>query len=92
MMMKYMEFTFFGFSDDFIQSKKLEKVAVDSENWLTFYQNEETKWIEFYPFSEYHAGGIPYIINIGTNDFEDWIKRHKDFVTQIRVLIETKVQ
>lgn len=87
-----MGFNFWGFSNDFIQSKKLEKVAVDSENWLTFYQNEEAKWIEFYPFSEYHGGGIPYIINIGTNDFEDWVRRHKDFVAQIRVLIETKVQ
>ena len=77
-----------GFSDDFRQSRKLEKVAIDSKNWLSFFQNEETNWIEFYPFSEYHGGGAPYIINIGTNDFEIWLNEHESFVTQIRDLID----
>lgn len=91
-MKKYKGFSVWGFSDDFRQSRKLEKVAIDSKNWLTFFKNEEANWIEFYPFSEYHGGGAPYIINIGDNNFEIWLNEHEGFVTQIRDLIETKVQ
>ena len=86
-MKKYKDFEFFGFSDNLMQSKKLEKVAVDSDNWLRFYQNQKAKWIEFYPFSEYHGGGPSYIINIGSNDFDSWLKDNPDFIASVRGLI-----
>lgn len=84
-----MEYSFFEFSDSFEQ---LENLGVDSDNWLTFYRKEKTNWIKFYPFNEYHGGGAPYIINIGTNDFDTWLKDYKDFVIEVRGLIKTKVQ
>lgn len=89
---KYNDFEFYGFTEDLLQSRKLEKLVTDSENWLIFYKNQECNWIEFYPFSEYHGGGAPYIINIGTNDFNAWLKENEDFVDSVRKLINSKVQ
>ena len=54
------------------------------------FQYEEANWIEFYSFSEYYGGGAPHII--GDNNFEIWLNEHEGFVTQIRDLIDTKVQ
>lgn len=90
--MKYKNFDVAGFSDKLMQSKKLEEVAVDSDNWLTFYKNNEANWIEFYPFSEYNGGGAPYIINIGSCSFESWLEENQDFVISVREIIDNKVQ
>ncbi|WP_223826709.1 Imm27 family immunity protein [Flagellimonas sp. S3867] len=89
--MKYKVFSVVQFSDSLVKSKRLEKIATDSVNWWTFYKNKEANWIEFYPFSEHHGGGAPYIINIGSSDFEPWIEDNKDFVNSVRELIDTKV-
>lgn len=90
--MKYKGFSVAECSDSLMKSKGLEKIAIDSVNWLAFYKNEEANWIEFYPFSEYHGGGAPYIINIGPSDFKPWLEENKDFVNSVRELIDAKVQ
>ncbi|WP_396591636.1 Imm27 family immunity protein [Allomuricauda sp. R78024] len=89
--MKYKGFSVVQFSDSLVKSKGLVKIAIDSVNWWTFYKNKEANWIEFYPFSEYHGGGPPYIINISSSDFEPWIEDNKDFVNSVRELIKAKV-
>ena len=82
--MKYNDFEVFEFSFELVQTKELVETSVDSENWLVLYQNRNYNWIKFYPYSEFHGGGQPYIINIGSRDFELWLKDHPDFVKSIR--------
>lgn len=90
--MKYKGFEFFGFTENLIQSLKLKKEDTDSENWFIFYKSQKSNWIKFYPFAEYHGGGVPYLINIGPNDFRLWLKENENFVASIRELINSKVQ
>ncbi|RTZ01654.1 hypothetical protein EKM02_05155 [Flavobacterium sp. RSP49] len=47
--------------DKFFEKKKgLTKIKTDSSGWLVYYLDENLeKWIEEYPNSEYHGGGIP---------------------------------
>ncbi|GBF18016.1 hypothetical protein C21_00172 [Arenibacter sp. NBRC 103722] len=90
--MKYNEFEFYGFTEDLAQSLELEKVKTDSENWFIFYKNRQDNWIKFYPFAEYHGGGAPYLINIGSLDFDLWLKENGNFVASAREIIITKVQ
>lgn len=90
--MKYKDFDIFGFTEDLIPSLKLEKVDADSENWFIFYKNGHGNWIKFYPFAEYHCGGVPYLINIGANDFGLWVKENENFVASVKEIINSKVQ
>lgn len=90
-MMKYKEFEFYGFAEDLVQSLRLEKENTDSENWFIFYKSLQDNWIKFYPFGEYHGGGAPYLINIGTHDFDLWLKENRNFVASVRELINRKV-
>lgn len=42
------------------KKKKLNKVRTDESGWLTYYVDEHNeKWIEEYPNSESHGGGLP---------------------------------
>jgi len=39
---------------------KLTKVATDKTGWLIYYlEDNDKKWVEEYPNSEYHGGGLP---------------------------------
>lgn len=82
--MKYKGFHFFELSQHLIQSNKLEQVSADSDNWLSFYRNQDSNWVIFYPFSEHHGGGQPYIINIGKNEFELWLQENPGFTQSIK--------
>lgn len=82
--MKYNDFEVFEFSFEIVQTKKLVETSVDSENWRVLYQNRNSNWIKFYPFSKEHGGGQPYIINIKSRDFELFLKDYSDFVESIR--------
>ena len=51
----------------------LEKVKVDSTNWLVYYidcKNKE-KWVKRFPNSEYHGGGIAELVEIEKFPWED---------------------
>ncbi|ESU24560.1 hypothetical protein FLJC2902T_32000 [Flavobacterium limnosediminis JC2902] len=47
--------------DDFIATKKtLRKITTDESGWNIYYiDNDSNRWIEEYPNSEYHGGGLP---------------------------------
>lgn len=86
----YGSYKVFDFSEKFIKENELIELKVDSINWRIYYINKNDNWIRFSPFSEYHGGGQPYIINIEQNDFECWIINHPDFEKEIRKLIENE--
>ncbi len=84
---KYESYDVFDFSENLIKQNELIEIKVDSINWRIYYTNKKDNWIRFNPFSEYHGGGQPYIINIGQDDFENWVLNHPNFVKKIRELI-----
>lgn len=86
----YKSFEIFSFTENFLKENELIETEVDSVNWRILYTNSKGNWIRFNPFSEYHGGGPPYIINIGQNDFESWILNHPNFQNGIRTLIENE--
>jgi hypothetical protein len=88
--LKYKMLSVFSLDKELIDSFRLEKVANDSVNWREYFKNPDSNWISFYPFSEYHGGGQPYIIKIGLIDFEKWISENVDFEKQIRILIDNE--
>ena len=77
-------------NDQLVCDLQLEEIATDSTNWRSFYKNDISNWISFYPFSEYHGGGQPFIIMIGKSDFKYWINNNLDFEKSIRSQIENK--
>ena len=85
---KYKSWTYYKYDKDFRQNFELEKINSDSNNWRIFYKGQNSNWICFYPFSEYHGGGQPYIINIGESDFDNWILNNNSFESEIRKQIE----
>ena len=86
----YNSYKVFEFSKKFIDENELVELKVDSINWRIYYTNKDDNWIRINPFSEYHGGGQPYIINIGQNDFAGWIRNHPNFEKEIRKLIENE--
>jgi len=88
--MKYKNFDFFEFNENFVNEFNLKKVIIDSTNWRTYYKNNESNWILFYPFSEYHGGGQSFIINIQKNEFENWITENIEFEKNIRKKLDEK--
>jgi hypothetical protein len=88
--MQYHDSPFYAFDDNFIGQKKLIRIGSDLTGWRIFYNDKKSNWIVFYPFSESHGGGQPYIINIEDIDFEDWIIRNLNFEEDIRKQIEKK--
>lgn len=86
----YKSYDVFGYSESLIKENDLIETEVDSINWRIFYTNKKENWIRFNPFSEYHRGGQPYMINIGQNDIESWILNHPNFKKEIRKLIESE--
>lgn len=88
--MKYKNFDFFEFNENLVNEFNLKKVIIDSTNWRTNYKNNESNWILFYPFSEYHGGGQSFIINIQKNEFENWITENIEFEKNIRKKLDEK--
>ncbi len=86
----YMDYFVYELNSDLISSFKLEKVSSDSDNWRTYYKTSDSNWIAFYPFSEYHGGGQPYIIMIGMTDCDKWIEDNINFEIEIRKIIESE--
>jgi hypothetical protein len=84
----YNGYTFNELNDKFIKSTKLKLLKTDSEFWRSYYKSDESNWIAFYPFSEYHGGGQPYIIMIRNDEHDDWIDNNPNFESEIRKLIE----
>ncbi|WP_367752668.1 Imm27 family immunity protein [Flavobacterium sp. WC2430] len=42
------------------KKKSLTKVGTDESGWSTYYVDEDSrKWVEEYPNSENHGGGLP---------------------------------
>ena len=82
----YKQFTFYEFTSD----SNYKKISTDSKNWRTYYSFGDTNLILFFPFSEYHGGGQPYIIEIGKIEFETWINQNMGFENEIRIMLENK--
>jgi len=88
--LNYKDHKVFQSNESIIKGYQLKKIGSDSENWRTFYITDDSNWIEFYPYGEYHGGGQPYIIRIGSLDTDLWIKENGDFENEIRKIIEKK--
>lgn len=88
--LKYHNQLVYKLNQELLDSWQLEKIQTDSENWRTYYTNSDSNWISFYPYSEYHGGGQPYIIKIGLKDFQDWISDNVHFEKLIRNIIENE--
>jgi len=84
---KYKDFAFHVFDEVFIEAQGFRLIDQDSVNWRIYYSNGNSNWIKFYPFSEYHGGGQPYIVDIEKHDFIEWIVDNQDFEKDIRKII-----
>jgi hypothetical protein len=82
----YKQFSFF----EFINDSNFKKISSDPIYWRTYYSSGDTNLILFYPFSEYHGGGQPYLIEIGNIDFDIWINQFPNFENEIRSILEKK--
>lgn len=84
---RYESYSIYAYSESLLKENYLIEIKVDSINWRIFYTNKKENWIRFNPFSEYHGGGQPYMINIGQNAIDAWILRYPNFEKEIRSLI-----
>jgi hypothetical protein len=82
----YNQFNFYEFCSD----SNLKKISSDPIYWRTYYISGNTNLIKFFPFSEYHGGGQPYLIEIGNVDFEIWINQYPNFENEIRSILDKK--
>jgi hypothetical protein len=63
----------------------LERIGTDQKNWRHFYRDMEGNvYIQFYPYSEHHGGGQPYMIDMKGNDRGSWRRKHPHFENEIR--------
>lgn len=69
-------------------TERLTELRVDADNWRIYLTDRTNNFIKFYPYSEYHGGGAPYFINIGTTDFASWISEHPNFEQEIRIMLD----
>jgi len=85
--LKYKHYLVYKFNKELQDQLNLVEIKSTTEDWRRFYKTQNSNWILFYPTSEYHGGGIPYIIKIGLVDCEEWISNNSSFEYFIRKFI-----
>jgi hypothetical protein len=77
----------FELNENIEQSIPLEKTGTDETGWRIYYKNNSGNWIKFFPYSEHHGGGQPFIILIGEHKPDEWVKRYGNFENQIQEIL-----
>jgi hypothetical protein len=85
----YKNHKIFPYNSNAISKDSLSRVGSDESEWVGFLADEDSNWISFYPFGEWHGGGQCYLLQIGKEDPAEWIKKYPNFISEIREILET---
>ena len=70
-----------------LKKKTLKKVTSDDSGWTTYYIDENSgRWVEEYPNSEFHGGGLPQLRLIEKFPWENSPNYKKDFLLVRKVI------
>ena len=66
----------------------LDNIGTDESGWRQYFKNSAGNWIKFYPYSELHGGGQPYIILLGDLEPNIWLQQNEALEDKIRAQLE----
>lgn len=68
------------------------KTGTDISGWRIFLKESQTniQYIKFFPYSENHGGGQPYLICIENEEPTEWLTKNKKFENEIRIKLDLR--